>query len=122
MYFIVSRTSYELFFINPRPFEVIILSSFEYMLFLLPKMQYFQRYAKLDFVEFISFEINYFVGTGCFLFLRNIDTLLFQIQMLAFPSPFFSLLFLNVSLLLLQAWPLLLNILGLGRDKVYLVI
>ena len=26
------------------------------------------KYAKPDFVKFISLEINYFVGTGCFVF------------------------------------------------------
>ena len=25
-----------------------------------------EKYAKLDFVKFISLEINYFMGTGCF--------------------------------------------------------
>ena len=27
-----------------------------------------QKYVKPDFVKFISLEINYFVGTGCFCF------------------------------------------------------
>ena len=27
-----------------------------------------EKYAKLDFVKFISLEINYFMGTGCFCF------------------------------------------------------
>ena len=30
-----------------------------------------------DFLKFIFLEINYFVGTGCILFLRNIDKLFF---------------------------------------------
>ena len=38
-----------------------------------------EKYTKADFVKFISLEMNYFVGTNCFLFLRNIDTLLFQV-------------------------------------------
>ena len=46
------------------------------------------KYAKLDFVKFISHDINYFVETSCFLFLKNIDTLFFQV------SP----LFLHISL------------------------
>ena len=27
-----------------------------------------EKYAKLDFVKFISLELNYFVGTGCLVF------------------------------------------------------
>ena len=57
-----------------------------------------EKYAKLDLVKFISLEINYFVGTSCFLFLRNIDTLFFQVAKLSFPFPFLYPLFLYFSL------------------------
>ena len=50
----------------------MILSLLESMLFLLPKIQCFRqawgKYVKLNFVKFISLDINYFVGTGCFRF------------------------------------------------------
>ena len=67
-----------------------------------------EKYAKLDF-KFISLEINYFVETGYFLFLRNIDTFLFQVQTYLSHSPFFLLYFLFISLLLHLAWQLLLD-------------
>ena len=51
-----------------------------------------EKYAKPDFVKFISLEINYFVGTS-FLFLRNIDTLFFRVKNVSFPSPLFYLLY-----------------------------
>ena len=50
--------------------------------------KHMEKYAKLDFVKFIPLEINYFVGTS-FLFLRNIETLFFQVTKVSFPSPFF---------------------------------
>ena len=58
--------------------------------------KYREKYAKPDFVKFISLEINYFVGTGCFVF-KNMDNLLLS----KLPhSPFLSPLFLYISLLL----------------------
>ena len=42
-----------------------------------------------DFIKFISLEIDYFVGTGYFLFLTNIDTLFSQVTKVSFSSPFF---------------------------------
>ena len=76
-----------------------------------------EKYAKLNFVKFISLEINYFVGTSCFLLLRNIDILLFQVTEVSFLPPFLSPLF-----FILFSPPLLSLIvnarfLGLGRDK-----
>ena len=47
------------------------------------------KYAKPDFVKFISLELNYFKGTGCFCFLRNIDTLFFQVAKVSCLSPLF---------------------------------
>ena len=77
-----------------------------------------EKYTKLDFVKFISFEINYFVGTGCFLFLRNIDTLFFQVIKVRSPPTFLSPLFLYFSLPLCQTWQLLLdNFLGWAEIK-----
>ena len=35
-----------------------------------------EKYAKPDFVKFISLEINYFVGTGCFAFKKYRQTFL----------------------------------------------
>ena len=62
------------------------------------------KHAKPDFVKFISLEINYLVETGWFLFLRNIDTLLFQVTKVSFLSPFLSpLSFLYFSLFLYLA-------------------
>ena len=68
------------------------------------------KYAKPDLVKFISLEINYFI-TSCFLFLGNIDSLLFQVTKISFPSPFFFLIFYSLyfSLSLCFAWQLLLD-------------
>ena len=53
-------------------FLVIILSLLEYTLFCYLKFNVFdkhrEKYAKPDFVKFISLEINYRAGTGCFYF------------------------------------------------------
>ena len=51
-----------------------------------------EKYAKPDFVKFISLEINYFVELAV-LFLRNIDTLFFQVTKVSLTSPFFYLLY-----------------------------
>ena len=47
-----------------------------------------EKYAKPDFVKFISFEIIYFVEPTV-LFLKNIDKIFFQETKINFPSPFF---------------------------------
>ena len=77
-----------------------------------------EKYAKPDFVKFISLEINYFVGTGCFLFLRNINTLFFQVAKVSFPSPFFQfpLFFIHFSTSFVSL-TVTARFLGLGRDK-----
>ena len=46
------------------------------------------KYAKLDIVKFISLEINYFVGTGCFVFKKCWHTFL-SCNKSKFPFPLF---------------------------------
>ena len=57
-----------------------------------------EKYAKPDFVKFISLEINDFVGTSCFLFLRNIDALLFQVTKVSSPPFYLLYFFINFSI------------------------
>ena len=61
-------------------FLVIILSLLECMLFFVNLFNVFdmhrEKYAKPDFVNFISLEINYFVATGCFVFKKYRHTFL----------------------------------------------
>ena len=78
-------------YISLRPsffWGVIILSLLECKLFLLSYLIFSISIGK-NMQSWISLEINYFVGIGCFLFLRNIDTLFFQVAKVSFPSPFF---------------------------------
>ena len=76
-----------------------------------------EKYAKPNFIKFITLEINYFVGTTCFLFLRNIDTFLLgnksKLSFTLFLSPLFFTLF-SPPLLSLTVTA---RFLGLGRDK-----
>ena len=88
----------------------IILSLVEYKLFLFPCVfdKHREKYAKLDFVKFISLEINYFVGTGCFVFKKYRHTFLSGNKSKLFFSCL-SPLFLYISLSLRLAWQLLLD-------------
>ena len=68
------------FFIPFFFFLVIILSLLNVCYFCFLKFNIFdkhrEKYAKPDFVKFISFEINYFMGTGCFCFKKYRHTFL----------------------------------------------
>ena len=60
-------------------FLVIILSLLEYVIFVTLFNvfdKHREKYAKLDFVKFISLEITYFVGTDCFVFKKYRHTFL----------------------------------------------
>ena len=75
-----------------------------------------EKYAWLDFVKFISLEINYFKGI-CF-FIRNIDTLLFQVAKISILILLFYLLyFLYIFLPVRQARQLLIDFLGKTEIK-----
>ena len=75
------------------------------------------KYAKPDFVKFISLEINYFEGTGCFLLKKYGHTFISGNKSeLPFPPFFISFIFIHFSIsslsLIVTA-----KFLGLGRDK-----
>ena len=68
-----------------------------------------EKYAKPDFIKFISREIKYFVGTGCFVFKKYRHASLSGTKSkLLFPL-FLSPLFLHISLSLCVVWQLLLD-------------
>ena len=58
--------------------------------------QHHEKYVKLDFVKLISLEIDYFVGTGCFVFKKYRHSFLSGIKSKL--SPFLLPLFLYFSL------------------------
>ena len=101
---------------------VIILTLLECMLFLLPLFNFFNKhrgkYAKLDFVKFISLEIIYFVGTSFIFIFKKYrhDSLSYNKSKLPF-ALFSSPLFLYFSLFLCLAWQLLLDFESLAEIK-----
>ena len=101
---------------------VMILSLLECMLFLLPSFRQPQgKICKARFCK-VYFSWNKLLcGNWLFLFLRNIDTLFFQIQSKLSHSPLLSTLFFirfsPPSLSLIDTT----RFLGLGRDKSYLI-
>ena len=74
-----------------------------------------KKYAKPDFVKFISLEINYFVGTGCFVFKKYRHAFLSG-NKTKLPFPLF------ISFIFIYFYPSLLSptitakFLGLDRD------
>ena len=62
------------YFLYPIPFflVIILLLLWMYIIFVTLNSVFFnmhrEKYAELDFVKFISLEIDYFVGTSCFCF------------------------------------------------------
>ena len=109
-----------LLYLYRSSFFVVILSLLECMFFCYLKFNVFdkhrEKYAKPDFVKFISLEINYFVGTSCFVFKKYRHTFLSGGKS-KFPSPtFFFISFIKINTFLS---PFARPDIELGKDKVY---